>query len=117
MVDPFFSAAALHFDHMFARYGTPVVVINLVKARERTPRETLLLKEFTEAITYLNQFLPEEHKLRYVAWDMSRASKSRDQEVIGTLEKIAHDAMIDTKFFHSGVANLQLQSVVAVLCV
>lgn len=110
VVDPFFSSAALHFDHMFARYGTPVVVINLVKARERTPRETLLLKEFTEAITYLNQFLPEKDKLRYVAWDMSRASKSRDQEVIGTLEKIAEDAMKDTKFFHSGHSTLQLQS-------
>lgn len=110
MVDPFFSAAALHFDDMFGRYGTPVVVINLVKARERTPRETLLLKEFTEAIEYLNQFLPKEHKLRYVAWDMSRASKSRDQEVIGTLEKIAQDAMKDTNFFHSGVDTLQLQS-------
>lgn len=110
MVDPFFTAAALHFDHMFARYGTPVVVINLVKARERTPRETLLLKEFTEAILYLNQFLPKEHQLRYVAWDMSRASKSRDQEVIGTLEKIAQDAMKETKFFHSGTKGLQLQS-------
>lgn len=109
-MDPYFSAAALHFDHMFARYGTPVVVINLVKARERTPRETLLLKEFTEAITYLNQFLSSTDKLRYVAWDMSRASKSRDQEVIGTLEKIAEDAMKDTKFFHSGHSRLQLQS-------
>lgn len=95
---------------MFARYGTPVVVVNLVKARERTPRETLLLKEFTEAITYLNQFLPARDKLRYVAWDMSRASKSRDQEVIGTLEKIAEDAMKDTKFFHSGPSSSQLQS-------
>ncbi|CCG83890.1 protein of unknown function [Taphrina deformans PYCC 5710] len=110
VVDPFFSAAALHFDHMFSRYGTPVVVINLVKARERTPRETLLLKEFSEAIAYLNQFIPAEHKLRYVAWDMSRASKSRDQEVIGTLEKIAQDAMTDTKFFHSGEKNMRLQS-------
>lgn len=110
MVDPFFSAAALHFDDMFGRYGTPVVVINLVKARERTPRETLLLKEFTEAIAYLNQFLPQKHQLRYVAWDMSRASKSRDQEVIGTLEKIAQDAMKDTNFFHSGDETLQLQS-------
>ena len=31
LIDPFFSAAALHFDHMFMRYGTPVIVLNLVK--------------------------------------------------------------------------------------
>ena len=29
--DPFGSAAARHFDELFKRYGTPVVVLNLVK--------------------------------------------------------------------------------------
>lgn len=93
LVDPFFSAAALHFDDLFQRYGAPIIVLNLVKAsiipsilrkpfrlifhqsRERTPRESLLLKEFTQAINYLNQFLPVDKKIRYIAWDMSRASK------------------------------------------
>ena len=46
-----------------------------IQARERTPRESILLKEFTNAIEYLNQFLPEGKKLLYKAWDMSRASK------------------------------------------
>ena len=110
VVDPYFSAAALHFDDMFHRYGSPIIVINLVKARERTPRETILLKEFGEAIEYLNQFLPNEHKMRYIAWDMSRASKSHDQEVITTLETIAQDAMKDTSFFHSGQSPAHLQS-------
>lgn len=31
LVDPFYSAAALHFDNLFARYGTPIYVLNLVK--------------------------------------------------------------------------------------
>ena len=31
VVDPFFSAAALHFDDMFKRYGAPIVVLNLIK--------------------------------------------------------------------------------------
>lgn len=75
LIDPFFSAAALHFDDLFGRYGAPVIVLNLVKSRERTPRESKLLKEFTEAVGYLNQFLPEDKKIRYIAWDMSRAAK------------------------------------------
>ena len=29
--DPFYSAAALHFDRMFMRYGTPVCILNLIK--------------------------------------------------------------------------------------
>lgn len=94
LVDPFYSAAALHFDDLFQRYGAPIYVLNLVKvsstvnksihqftnsvynqARERTPRESILLKEFTNAILYLNQFLPVDKKIIYKAWDMSRASK------------------------------------------
>ncbi|KAL8831447.1 MAG: hypothetical protein Q9191_000858 [Dirinaria sp. TL-2023a] len=102
LVDPFYSAAALHFDDLFERYGAPIYVLNLVKSRERTPRESILLKEYTNAIKYLNQFLPEGKKVRYKAWDMSRASKSRDQDVIGTLESIAEDVMTTTGFFRNG---------------
>ena len=102
LVDPFYSAAALHFDDLFHRYGAPIYVLNLIKARERTPRESKLLKEFTTAIKYLNQFLPDDKKIIYKAWDMSRASKSRDQDVIGTLENIADDVIKLTGFFHNG---------------
>lgn len=31
LVDPFYSAAAMHFDNLFERYGAPVFVLNLVK--------------------------------------------------------------------------------------
>lgn len=33
LVDPFYSAAALHFDNLFERYGAPIFVLNLVKVR------------------------------------------------------------------------------------
>ncbi|KAI5805204.1 SacI homology domain-containing protein [Geopyxis carbonaria] len=105
LVDPFFSAAALHFDDLFGRYGAPVIVLNLVKSRERTPRESLLLKEFTQAITYLNQFLPKDKNIHYIAWDMSRAAKSRDQDVIETLETIAENVVSKTGFFHNGSSD------------
>ncbi|KAI4242557.1 MAG: hypothetical protein L6R40_003938 [Gallowayella cf. fulva] len=104
LVDPFFTAAALHFDNLFERYGAPIYVLNLIKARERIPRESILLKEYTNAITYLNQSLPEDKKIVYKAWDMSRASKSRDQDVIGTLESLAKDIVSRTGFFRSGDA-------------
>jgi hypothetical protein len=115
-VDPFYSAAALHFDDLFLRYGAPVYVLNLVKSRERTPRESILLKEFTNAVTYLNQFLPEDKKLIYEAWDMSRAAKSRDQDVIETLEDIAGHIIPKIGFFKNGddaESGLQLQNGVA----
>jgi phosphatidylinositol 3,5-bisphosphate 5-phosphatase len=102
LVDPFYGAAALHFDNLFERYGAPVYVLNLVKSREKTPRESKLLHEFTNAINYLNQFLPNDKKIIHKAWDMSRASKSRDQDVIGTLESIAEEVVTTTGFFHNG---------------
>ncbi|KAL2157481.1 hypothetical protein VTH06DRAFT_6032 [Thermothelomyces fergusii] len=102
LVDPFYSAAALHFDNLFERYGAPVYVLNLIKARERTPRESKLLDEYTRAIAYLNQFLPADKKIIYRAWDMSRAAKSRDQDVIGTLESIAEEVLNTTGFFQNG---------------
>ncbi|KAJ5239244.1 Polyphosphoinositide phosphatase [Penicillium chermesinum] len=116
LVDPFYSAAALHFDNLFERYGAPIYVLNLIKSRERTPRESKLLKEFTTAINYLNQFLPEDKKLIYNAFDMSRAAKSRDQDVIQILEDIAGEIIPKTGFFKNGYdveSGLQIQNGVA----
>jgi hypothetical protein len=102
LVDPFYSAAALHFDDLFERYGAPVYVLNLIKARERTPRESKLLQEYQKALAFLNQSLPEDKKILYRAFDMSRAAKTRGQDVIGVLEIIAEDIMKQTNFFHNG---------------
>ncbi|CAD6887219.1 unnamed protein product [Tilletia controversa] len=102
VVDPYYSAAALHFDDLFRRYGTPVIVLNLVKSKEKVPREMKLLHHFKECTAYLNQFLPKEKQIQHIAWDMSRASKSHDQDVIGVLEDIAEDTIASTQFFHSG---------------
>ncbi|KAG5462573.1 MAG: SacI homology domain-containing protein [Olpidium bornovanus] len=119
--DPFFATAALHFDNMFKRYGGPIIVLNLVKQKEKTKRESLLLEEFTQCVEYLNQFLPPGKAIKYIAWDMSRASKSgkgiegrdpathladgrsRDQDVIRILEEISEDSVASTGFYHSGV--------------
>ncbi|KAI1261055.1 SacI homology domain-containing protein [Xylariaceae sp. FL1019] len=106
LVDPFYTAAALHFNHLFERYGSPIYALNLVKSRERTPRESKLLKEYTNAINYLNQFLPTEHKIIHKAWDMSRAAKSRDQDVISTLESIAESVVTTTGFFQNGDGDI-----------
>lgn len=116
LVDPFYSAAALHFDNLFERYGAPVYVLNLIKSRERTPRESKLLHEYQNAIKYLNQSLPTDKKILYEAFDMSRASKTRGQDVIGTLESIAEKVLQKTGFFHNGDSNFnspQIQNGVA----
>jgi len=37
VVDPFFSAAGLHFDELLGRYGAPITVFNLIKVRNFVP--------------------------------------------------------------------------------
>ena len=100
--DPFFQPAALHFDHLFERYGCPVYVLNLIKSRERTPRESKLLVEFQKCVEYLNQALPKDKNILYKAFDMSRASKTRGGDVIGALEIIAKEIVEKTGFFRNG---------------
>ena len=43
LIDPFYSAAALHFDNLFERYGAPIYVLNLVKVRRHHVPTKLLL--------------------------------------------------------------------------
>lgn len=100
-VDPYFSSAALHFDMLFQRYGI-IHVLNLIKTKEKTPRETKLLKEFEQCIKYLNQFLPDSKKIQYTSWDMSRVSKQDGQGVIEFLEKYAAEILSSTGIFHNG---------------
>ena len=75
VVDPFFTPAARHLDNLFARYGTPLYILNLVKEREPAPRESKLLNEYSQCVKYLNQFLPKDKKMIYRPWDMSKAYK------------------------------------------
>ncbi|KAG5985325.1 hypothetical protein E4U55_006097 [Claviceps digitariae] len=113
LVDPFYGAASMHFDNLFKRYGAPIYVVNLIKSKERQPRESKLLQEYTHAITYLNQFLPPEKKIIHKAWDMSRASKVRGGDVIGNLELIAESVVTTTGFFQNGdgkTSQMQIQN-------
>ncbi|KAH8980934.1 polyphosphoinositide phosphatase [Lactarius hatsudake] len=102
VVDPFFTAAARHFDDLFARYGAPIMILNLIKKREPQPRESKLLDEYTHCVDFLNQFLPEGQKMVYHPWDMSRAYKEKTQDVISYLEDLAEESIQITGFFHSG---------------
>ncbi|KXN84893.1 Polyphosphoinositide phosphatase [Leucoagaricus sp. SymC.cos] len=102
VVDPFYTAASKHFDDLFRRYGAPITILNLVKKREPVPRESKLLEEYTQCVEYLNQFLPEGKKMVYHAWDIARAHKDKERDVIGYLEDIAEESIQMTGFFHTG---------------
>ncbi len=58
------------------RYGSPVVVLNLVKKRERKRKHESLLSDYLcEKIDYLNTFLYEQNYIQYIPFDMARCKK------------------------------------------
>lgn len=71
-VDPDYLATQEHFSDMFRRYGSPIIVLDLVKQHERRPRESLVGREFRISIETLNDCVAMRHKVRYVALDYSK---------------------------------------------
>ncbi|GAB1295054.1 Polyphosphoinositide phosphatase [Apodemus speciosus] len=97
--DPFAHVAALHFDQMLQRFGSPIIILNLVKEREKRKHERILSEELVAAVTYLNQFLPPEHTIIYIPWDMARYTKSKLCNVLDRLNVIAESVVKKTGFF------------------
>lgn len=98
--DPYAETAGAHFNELLKRFGAPIVVLNLVKKREKKKQEQLLSDEFNVALKYLNQFLPPEFQIQYKTFDMARKNKS-NSNVMGSLAGIARSAISKTGFFHN----------------
>uniref|UniRef100_A0A3B3SS35 FIG4 phosphoinositide 5-phosphatase n=1 Tax=Paramormyrops kingsleyae TaxID=1676925 RepID=A0A3B3SS35_9TELE len=97
--DPYATVAALHFDQMLKRFGSPIIILNLVKKREKRKHEKILSEELYPAVINLNQFLPPEHCIDYIAWDMARYTKSKLCNVLDRLGLIAENVVRRTGFF------------------
>lgn len=76
-VDPKYLATQEHFADLMCRYGAPIIVLDLVKQSEKRKRECLVGAEFKEAVHVLNENMPMEARIRYIALDFSRISSSK----------------------------------------
>ncbi|XP_065883626.1 polyphosphoinositide phosphatase-like isoform X2 [Dysidea avara] len=99
---PFASPAARHFASCMERFGSPIIVFNLVKRREHRKREMILTQELEGQINYLNQFLPPDQQIQYYHKDMAKINKSRNINLIEVLEDVANKTFAETGFFHAG---------------
>ncbi|XP_061609998.1 polyphosphoinositide phosphatase isoform X4 [Phyllopteryx taeniolatus] len=105
--DPYAHVAGLHFDQMLQRFGSPIIILNLVKKREKRKHEKILSEELYPAVINLNQFLPSQHGIEYIAWDMARYTKricvpllsSKLCNVLDRLSMIAENVVKRTGFF------------------
>ncbi|KAK6187826.1 hypothetical protein SNE40_005765 [Patella caerulea] len=105
--DPYADIAGLHFNQILKRYGAPIIVLNLVKRREKKPHESILKEELMETIKYLNQFLPPQHVIQYIGFDMAHVSKRKTADVLVRLEKIAKYCLKQTGFYLQLPSNHQ----------
>jgi len=99
--DAFSQTAAEHFNQLLRRYGSPLIVLNLVKKREKKRHESLLTEEYLKDVTYLNQFLPPEHHIQYIGFDMARLNKLKEANVMNRLADIATIAVNRNGIFRS----------------
>ncbi|KAG8123950.1 hypothetical protein E2320_019266, partial [Naja naja] len=67
--------------------------------REKRKHERILSEELVAAVTYLNQFLPPEHAIVYIPWDMAKYTKSKLCNVLDRLNVIAENVVKKTGFF------------------
>ncbi|CAL1677908.1 unnamed protein product [Lasius platythorax] len=99
--DPYVETAGAHFNQLLKRYGSPIILLNLVKKREKKKHESTLSEELSVAVKYLNQFLPPEHHIQYISFDMARMNKRKEVNVMGRLANIAYNAVLKTGIYQS----------------
>ncbi|XP_050232118.1 phosphoinositide phosphatase SAC2-like isoform X2 [Mercurialis annua] len=96
--DQNYEATKLHFENLVKRYGNPIIILNLIKTHEKKPRESILRTEFANAIKCINKGLSEENRLRFLHWDLHRATN-----VLLLLSKVAEYAVNLTGIFYCQV--------------
>ncbi|GAB5358073.1 hypothetical protein AAMO2058_000427600 [Amorphochlora amoebiformis] len=99
--DPLGLTTGKHFMDLFRRYGSPVLAVNLVRQHERRPRESIIGRRYGTTVELLNHFLPDEHKIDYLAWDYKRTSTSLQSNVMDELAIIAEWGLQRNGFFCS----------------
>lgn len=106
--DPYAITPAKHYDRLMFHFGAPIIILNLVKKREKRRHESILTEEMTRSINYLNQFLPVSHRIRYHHFDM--AKKSHGGTVMSSLAKLADNFVQKTGFFFKDINSISFQT-------
>ncbi|XP_073975881.1 polyphosphoinositide phosphatase FIG4 [Rhodnius prolixus] len=118
IADPFAETPGRHFKQLFDRYGAPIIVLNLVKQREKKKHESTLSEQFSSDIKYLNQFLPPNKAIQYVTFDMARKNKGSKANVLGRLAKISENALSKTGvYLQTGRGETLQTGIIRVNCV
>lgn len=107
--DPYAETAGKHFQDLMFHHGSPIIILNLVKKREKRKHESILTDEITTNVKYLNQFLPANCKIRYYHFDMARKNRT-DKNVMESLALIAESVIQQTGLFYKDGNDVTYQT-------
>lgn len=99
LCDPYSETAGKHFQRVMFHHGAPVIILNLVKKREKRKHESILSEDMEKNVRYLNQFLPSQFRIRYKDFDMARKSRGVGN-VMQSLATISDKLIQQTKMFY-----------------
>lgn len=94
LADPYARTPGKHYERLLRQFGSPIIILNLVKKREKRKHESILAEEMCSAVKYLNQFLPTAHRIVYLHFDMARKSRG-GTNVMAKLATIANKSVIE----------------------
>ncbi|XP_039432088.1 polyphosphoinositide phosphatase [Culex pipiens pallens] len=115
--DPYNETAGKHYERLMYHHGSPIIILNLVKKREKRRHESVLSDEMVVSVDYLNQFLPPDFRIRYIDFDMARKSRG-EGSVMESLAKYAENVIQLTGTFYLDDKEIHRQTgLVRVNCV
>lgn len=78
--DPYYKTFTKHIELLLNRYSAPIQVFDLVKQKEKHPRESIVSKRLSESCSFLNSQLPSGMKIRYNHIDFADIAKKSSEE-------------------------------------
>ncbi|KAL8138651.1 hypothetical protein V2J09_004652 [Rumex salicifolius] len=93
-----YEATRLHFEELIRRYGSPIVMLNLLKCGEN-PRESLLGDGFREAVDTIKASLEKATQLEFISFDLDGFFQTEGTSVLNLLKKVTEEVLDCTRFF------------------
>lgn len=98
LADPYARTPGKHYERLLFQFGSPIIILNLVKTREKRKHESILTREMLQSVRYLNQFLQPTFRIKYAHFDMARKSRG-GSNVMNCLAGIAENVIQQTGLF------------------
>eukprot|EP00884_Botryococcus_braunii_P005975 jgi/Botrbrau1/15379/Bobra.43_2s0010.1 len=97
--DPLYTSTCLHFQDLASRYGSPLLILNLVKSTEKVARESILRRELDLAIEYYNRKFSGSPKVQHIPWDFKSHAKQPGGDILQDIAPVLNGALGRTGIF------------------